>query len=435
MPNRAVSAFALVLSCSAATAAAQDSDGDPAITIYENAQVWNGSGFEPRSMMVQDGKITGASEVEIAAIAASSDDETIDLSGKYVVPAYANSHVHITNAADWSSNGYLEKGVYYLWNPTVIDLGEGAKEYFARPDTFDVKTSRGGITEPGGHPERLYVERLGPSVYNGRTDFLGDAFHYGRTREEITAALDLLVEQGADFVKGYLLSSEEYAKRRDDNEYYGNKGMNPDNAAFLVEQAAERGLLVTFHVETAHDLVVAAEAGAFAAMHLPGYGLFREADTALARTLRPDQAKTVADSGMWLIPTYGIAPARAAQLETDEGRSRAALAYAVQRHNLAVLKEAGGRFLIGTDGFTSILAELTHIDSLGVFSREELLGQIFTTSDTLFAERKLGCLENGCEADFLALDANPLDDLAALEQISLRIKAGAEITLPAPQPQ
>ncbi|MEL6878050.1 MAG: amidohydrolase family protein [Pseudomonadota bacterium] len=428
--TRSFAVLALSLALPTGQVIAQNGAGADAITVYENARVWNGENFQQRSFLVQDGKITDASEADIAAISAASPNQTVDLAGKFVVPAYANSHVHITNAADWSSNGYLEKGVYYLWNPTVIDLGEGAKEYFARPDTFDVKTARGGITEPGGHPERLYVERLGPSVYNGRTDFLGDAFHYGRTREEIIAALDLLVEQGAEFVKGYLLSSEEYEKRRDDNEnYYGNKGMNPENAAFLVEEAAKRDLLVTFHVETAHDLVVAAEAGAFAAMHLPGYGLFREADVAVSRTLRPDQAEIVANSGMWLIPTYGIAPARAEQLDTDLGRSRAALAFAVQRHNLAVLKEAGGKFLVGTDGFTSILPELTHIDGLGVFSRPDLLNQIFTTGATLFPERTLGCLAPGCEADFLVLNGNPLDDLTQLEAIEMRIKAGKALSL------
>ena len=416
----------LFLAASPAAGDDHTSDADVKLSSYENAMVWTGQGFDEADLLVVNGRIAEATAENLADV---PQEHRNDLAGKYIVPAYANAHVHVTNAADWSSNGYLEKGVYYAWNPTVIDLGEGAAEYFARPDTYDVKISRGGITEPGGHPEKLYVDILGPSVYQGRTDFLGDAYHYGTTREDIVAALDLLVEQGAEFVKGYLLSSEEYEKRRDDAEYYGNKGMNPDNAAFLVEEAAKRDLLVTWHVETAQDLVVAAQSGAFAAMHLPGYGLFRDAEVAVARTLREDQAKIVADSGMWLIPTYGIAPARAANLETDLGRTRAALAFAIQRHNLATLKNAGARFMVGTDGFTSILAELEHLDSLGVFERDELLRQIFTTSEMLFPERAQGCLEAGCKADFLVLDGNPMEELDQLEAISKRIKDGAELSL------
>ena len=417
----------------ASAAHAKDSEAPAApsqdIAAYENAMVWTGSGFEPRSFLVIDGTIRIVSEAEIDAIAAVSPGQTVDLSGKYVVPALTDAHNHVTMPADWASNGFLGRGTYYVWNPTTIQLGNGAKDYFARPDTYDVKYSLGGITEPKGHPERLYVEGLSERVYGGRKDFLGDAFHYGSNREEIEAALDLLVEQGADFVKAYLLYSEEYAERRDDDERYGAKGINPANAALIVEEALERGFLTTFHVETASDLVTAAESGAFAAMHLPGYGGFRDGNVAVQMTLREDQAKIVAESGMLLIPTYLIAANSFSRADTDLGRTRGALSRAIQRHNLSLLRDAGASFVIGTDGFGGVAAEIEHLAGLDVFEPAELLEIAFQSGAKLFPDRAIGCLQDGCEADFLALSGNPLDDLAQLKEIEMRVKAGAILEL------
>ncbi|MEQ8771839.1 MAG: amidohydrolase family protein, partial [Erythrobacter sp.] len=271
---------------------------------------------------------------------------------------------------------------------------------------------------------RLYVEVLSDQVYGGRKDFLGDAFHYGRDRAEIEASLDTLVQQGADFVKGYLLYSEEYEARVDDDEYYGAKGLDPANVPVLVEEAARRGLKTAFHVETAADLVAAAEGGAFAAMHLPGYSLFRDGNKAVQFILRDDQAKVVAESGMVLVSTYVLAARSAQRIETDLGRSRVALAYAVQRENLAKLRKAGAEFMIGTDGGGSVIDEIVHLDRLDVFDRAELLRIAFETGPRLFPERRIGCLEAGCEADFLVLEGNPLDDPGLLAKTTRKVKAG-----------
>ena len=412
-------AFTTGLSLSS-SGAAQEADQSDALTLYRGALVWDGKGFTQRDLAVRAGVIV--EPVESERITA-----TVDLDDAYVTPPLSDAHNHVTQPADWSSNSFLSRGMYYVWNPTTIQLGEGAADYFARPDTFDVKVSYGGITEPRGHPEKLYVEGLSERVYGGRKDFLRDAFHYGRNQTEIEEALDLLVEQGADFVKGYLLYSEQYEDRVDNDEFYGAKGLNPGNAAILVDQAAQRGLKVTFHVETAADLVVAAEAGAFAAMHLPAYGVSRMDDTFVLQALREDQAKIVADSGMLLVPTYLIARNAANRVETGRGKSRAALAFAIQRHNLALLDAAGAKFLIGTDGFGTAVAELEHLASLGVLDNQRLLQIAFATGPRLFPDRRIGCLDVGCEADFLVLEGNPLEDLSALKSLSMRVKAGQTI--------
>jgi imidazolonepropionase-like amidohydrolase len=143
--------------------------------------------------------------------------------------------------------------------------------------------------------------------------------------------------------------------------------------------------------------------------------------------LREDQAQRVAESGMVLVATYVLAARSAERIETDLGRSRAALAYAVQRENLSKLRQAGAEFMIGTDGGGSVIDEILHIDRLDVFDRSELLEIAFATGPRLFPGRRIGCLDAGCEADFLVLERNPLEDPAALAQTAMRIKAGARL--------
>ena len=40
-------------------------------------------------------------------------------------------------------------------------------------------------------------------------------------------------------------------------------------------------------------------------------------------------------------------------------------------------------------------------------------------------------LVDGAQADFLALDGNPLEDFSAITRITLRVKDGQELALPA----
>ena len=46
------------------------------------------------------------------------------------------------------------------------------------------------------------------------------------------------------------------------------------------------------------------------------------------------------------------------------------------------------------------------------------------TAETIFPRRKIGLLKEGYEASFLVLGANPIENFAAVEQITLSVKQG-----------
>ena len=396
--------------------------GAPA-TLYENGRVWTGDGFATRPLAVAGGRFVDPRRARVGT--------RVDLGGRWVVPAYGNAHAHITDATDKASARYLKDGVFYAWNPNTVVMPAAAKAFFARPDTYDVRVAQGGITERGGHPERLYVDYLAAAIYDKRPRewFVGNAFHYGETRAEIDAALDTLRAQGAEFVKAYLLHSEDWAARRADRKFYGQRGLNPRNMPYLVRAARKRGLWVAAHVETAADLRVAAESGVAVAAHVPGYNEpIAEGGT---NRLTDADARAVARSGMALVPTYSVAAERfdrEAKEKADPKLRDATIA--LQRDNLRRLKAAGARLLVGTDGWGPIFGEPERWVALGAFTPAEAARVTFATGARLFPERRIGCFARGCEADFLVLEGDPTADITALRRIARRIKAGREVAAP-----
>jgi imidazolonepropionase-like amidohydrolase len=264
-------------------------------------------------------------------------------------------------------------------------------------------------------------------------EFLGNAFHYGRTPAEIDDALDLLKEQKADFVKAMLLHSEDYALRRDDQRFYGLKGLNPANLRYLVVAAKKRGLFTYAHVETVADLRRAAESGAAVAGHLPAYGHVESAADLAWLTLTAQDAKSLAQSGILLVPTYNYSY-RFYQAQQKAGTQNADLraqTYAVQAHNLRLLKAAGAHLLIGTDAEAAIFEETEHLVRIGGLTQREALHLVLETGKRLFPKRRIGCFQVGCEADFLVLSADPRSNIANLRTITRRVKAGQELQAPA----
>ncbi|HZF42326.1 MAG TPA: amidohydrolase family protein [Sphingomonadaceae bacterium] len=393
--------------------------------VYAGGQIWSGDGWVARDVAVNNGRIIDAGEVPAEAT-------RVDVSGKFVTPAYGNAHAHVTNPTPDGSRSYTDVGVFYVWNPTTVVIGPEGRAFFERSDAYDVVVSQGGITEPGGHPERLYVEYLAKPVYGGkpREWFVGNAFHYGSTPAQIDAALDKLKEQGAQFVKAYLLNSERYQTLKSDPKAYGSKGLNPINMPYLVAQAHRRGLPVAVHVETAHDLRMAAWAGVDIAAHLPGYSGGTGAKLEAKRLSEAD-AELVAKSGMVVIPTYALIRGDAYGAATGGLKPETRDAARLQAENLQRLRAAGAPVLIGTDGRGEIFTEAEHLVEIGAMTDAQTAAVALNTAALMFTERRVGCLQTGCEADFLVLGADPAADVRNLRRIERRIMQGRE--LPAPE--
>ena len=393
--------------------------------VLKNAQVWEGDSFSQRDLAVKRGEI-----IDNFSIAETST--VLDLTNKFIVPAYADAHQHKTPADKKTSDSYLKNGIFYIWNTNAetTEFDDQARQFFSQLETVDVKVALAGITEKGSHPEPFYVNFLGQYYQKTFDDYYQTAFNYGSNKGEIIDSLDRLKKQKTDYVKSYLLKSENYGTI-DEEGNLSLTGLNPAHIPFLVQEAKKRDLATFFHIETVHDLNVISAANGDVAAHLPAYSPIRDYDNYTPERIAIDDAIAVQKAGLMVIATYFIAKYWYASDEAKQHNIKPeniSKHYRLQAENLRVLQDAKVPILAGTDlPNGSLLNEVLHWVEIGGLTKSEALENLLSTGRLMFPERKIGCFEAGCEADFLVLLSDPSEKLASLSEISLIFKSGIQI--------
>ena len=408
MRTALLGAAALVLSAGAAAAQT---------TCYDGAHWWTPDGFVPGGRCVAEGRFA----------AATPDAERVDLGGAWVIPALGEAHNHNLDnpaMAGAMSETYLSAGILYVKNPNSRgEWTEQTRAVVNQPDTVDAVFSLGGVTAPGGHPVRLYgfLSRFYGEAREGET-FEGDAFHLVTAEQDIAPVLDRLKADGSDFVKLYLLGSEHHHERAEDQAWYGLRGVDPALAPAFVREARARDLRVSVHVETAADFRAAVAAGVDEINHLPGYMWETGAGAETYRLTLAD-ARAAAGAGVVVVTTTGIA--------SPYARTPEALAaiQALQVQNLRLLHDAGVALAIGSDNYqATAAAEAQNLLDIGAFSAPELLHSwIDTPRVSIFPDRMIGRLDEGYEANFVVLSADPLADMTQPLPVRVVYKAGDAI--------
>lgn len=405
-------------------------------------QVWQESGFIVRDIAIStDGYFIDTDPAECA--------QTLDISGQYVTPPFGEGHTHNIEP-QWLlpsiNQRYLAEGVFYVLNGNAYASAvPRLRPSLDAPGMIDVSFAMGGLTSYHGHPEPVYVMSLSTIMYGGmeREGFVGEAFHTIESIEDIAPALDRLQEQGADFVKIYLESSEDFearhARMSDDvfwtdalarirsGELAGDElatfffenvtGLDPDLAAPIVDAAHERGLRVLAHVGSAHDFSVAMSAGVDGTLHMPG-AYFAPGEDASTHRLDDEAIAAAANHQAFVIATTNVRP----EFVTDETRTQV---HQLQAENIARLRAAGVPVLIGTDRWNETsFAEVEHLVTIGALTPAEALEAWIATGPAIFPDRRIGRIAPEFEADFLVFSENPSESLSGLQSITHRIMGG-----------
>ena len=396
----------------------------PSAKTYEfiNGQWFNGKGFRRITFYSVNGVLTEKAPREI--------DEVVDLQNGFVVPPFGEAHNHNIER-DYNlkqqTQTYLKDGIFYVKIPNSLrSLSLQIKGKVNLPQTIDVAFSGGGITASDGHPVKLYKEVLIHNAYRGMSKewFDDKAFFIVNNEADLEKKWPLIMASQPDFIKTYLLYSEEFEKRRDEAVYYGRKGLDPKLLPVIVARAHGEKLRVTTHVETAADFHHAVAAGVDEINHLPGYNI--PASQPLSRYQISEQdARLAARKGIFVVTTTVLTKFR----EKDPARLK--LTQDNQIRNLRLLNKHGVRLAVGSDNYSvTSLAEAMNLYELKVFDNLTLL-KIWceTTPQTIFPQRKLGLLKKGYEANFLVLSGNPLENFENVMAITKRFKQGYPITL------
>lgn len=386
--------------------------------VYEfrNGRWFDGTGFTERTFYTQYGTLSGMRPARV--------DSVIDLDGSWVVPPYGEAHNHNVEASARLApliRRYLESGVFYVKNPNVLPSSVlEIRDRVNMPASIDVSFALGGFTSPGGHPVSVVQRNIERGIWS-EADGEGAFYHEIADERDLDRKWAGFLGYDPDFVKGYLLYSEEFEARARDSAHVGRRGLDPALLQELTRRAHAAGLRVSVHVETAHDFRNALNAGVDEINHLPGFRGNEEnrfPDLAPFR-LREEDAMRAAEQGIVVVTTLG-------DFDEFADASTARRARELFRHNLNVLQEHGVSLAVGSDDYGSVgVGEALQLLDLGVFSNLELLEMwVEDTPRTIFPFRLIGSLEPGYEANFLVLDRNPLEDFTATQEISLRIKQG-----------
>lgn len=382
------------------------------MVAWTGAAVWTGQSFVERDLLVADGRVVEGFE----------PDSTIDVSGRWIVPAFGDAHQHTfgTEYSRYYLGDFVAAGVLYgldLTNPASAGM---EMQRLAAADSLpiDIAFSHGGISRLGGprpHPATV-MENLYGDGDPENWSLEGDAYWSLDAVDDVARMWPEFMAQGPDVVKVYVLAFGE----GDEGCGYG---LCPDVLQAVVDRAHGEGLRVFAHVNTAADVRVALDAGVDALAHLPLGNNGIRADAAEPFLLGPDLVEEIGRRELVITPTSHLLVQGTEGFPADTLITELEL----QRQQLQSLHDAGARLaLSGHDWQVTSRREAEYLVAYDLLDPATVL-ELWagTTPRAIYPDRQVGHLRPGAEATFLVLGGDPIADFSAVRDIRLRVRDGA----------
>ena len=373
------------------------------VTAFEGARLIVGDGrvIENATLVVEGTRIAqvgGKADVRVP-----NGARRVDLAGKTVMPMIVDTHTHLSTTRDGLIRDLKQRA--YFGVSAALSLGLDGYELLGLRNELVPGAARFFSAGKG-------ITRIEP----GRPTFQINSEAEARKAVEENAA------HRADIIKVWVDEREGKVEK-----------VTPEQYAAVIDEAHNRGLRVTAHIFHMDDAKGLMRAGLDAFAH----GV-RDKDiddeTVSMFKARPYLTLTpnLPDRGVkkdlsWL--RSGLPAAEFAKLEeANKDNPKAQALYGIQARNLAKLNAAGVRMTLGTDGNRPwgpheemedmVLAGMTPMQVIVAATRNSA-GFVRMTD--------AGTLEAGMSADFIVLDANPLDDITNTRRISTVILRGAAV--------
>ena len=364
---------------------------------FNGARVIIGDGtvIESGTIVVENDRLVAVGEMDTVDIPAGASQ--VDLSGRTVMPAIVDTHVHLRTTTRDELVEDLQRKAYY-GVAAVMSLGRGTGDlpFQMRNEVVTnaalYRTVGRGITAPEA----------------GRTEVP----YWISTTQEARAAVQELAPQSLELIKIWV----------DDRNGQFDK-LSPDLYEAVIDEAHQRNLRVTAHVYSLEDAKGLLRSGLDAFAHGirdtdvddEVVRLFRERpDVVLAANL---PSPGVASDLSWLsgtIPPDQLEQIQARFVENPGAQER----FGIQARNLARLHAEGVTIALGTDGGDgwSPHTEMEDMVRAGMPPADVLVAAT-RNSAALLELDDLGTLEAGKSADFIVLEANPIEDITNTRQI------------------
>jgi imidazolonepropionase-like amidohydrolase len=390
----AIAGLLLAAACSGPGTVQAPAPAATNVTVFEGAAVF----VVGDDRFVQVGR---RGEVQVPAGAAR-----VDLTGKTVMPAIVDTHTHMPTTREALVDRLQRKAYYGV--AAVASLGQdtGDVAFQVRdeivPDGAMLRTAGRGITMP--EP--------------GRTE----APYWVTSEADARKAVQELAARKVDLVKIWVDDR--------DGKY---KKLTPDLYGAIIDEAHKQGLRVTAHIFALEDAKGLLGAGLDAFAHSvrdrdideEGLALFKQHANLVVAPNLPDRG--VATDMSWLAGSLPADELKKLQ-EGATDRPEAQRAHAIQARNLAKIHAAGITIVLGTDGGVpwSHHVEMADMVAAGMTPSDVIVAATKNSAEFLRLT-DVGTVAAGRRADFVVLDANPLDDITNTRRIAGVYLRGAAI--------
>jgi imidazolonepropionase-like amidohydrolase len=423
--------------------------------IYEGARLIIGDSSAPienGAFVVRNGHIAAIGQKGSGSIQAPSGAVHVDLAGKTVMPAMNNIHVHMgyEGFVSWSVENHtpenmldeLEREAFYGIG-TVLSMGE-------QPTAFAIKLQQdqmagkfppatrfffaAGMAPPGGGPDALLIQGTTPL----------HAVYEVSTPEQAIAAVRKIAALKIKELKFWV-------DNRDDHRG-GMQKMPPEVYSALIAEAHKHGMLVHAHATNLADQKGVVQAGVDVLVHtlvaeklddeflailkahhpywapVMGLGdrseLCDGANPFIEQSMPDSVAADIRAGKTWLPSSPCSAPLSTQFAQREENL----------KYNFPKYIAAGARIVLGSDAGVSAkyaygFAEHHEIGMyvrLGLSPAEAIIASTSRPTEVLRIQ-DTGTLAQGKRADFIVLNANPLDDIRNTREIDSVYLLGARL--------
>jgi imidazolonepropionase-like amidohydrolase len=343
---------------------------------------------------------------KIASVGASSDPVTIDLGNLTLLPGFIDTHVHI----GWH---FDEKGRYHSGPepPEQAALYGAENAYTTLMAGFTTVQSVGAMSDK---PLRDAINRgvlPGPRILTS----LGSIGNAKWTTDQIRERIRQFKAEGADLIKIFASASI-----RDG----GVPTLSQEQVDAACGEARAQGLRSMVHAHSPESMMRAARAKCTVVEH--------------GGLANAEALKALADAGVYFDPNIGLVTQNYLENKsrflgignyTEDGFASMEKALGLRGPMFsAALKTPGLKIVMGTDAVAGAhgqnAREVLERVKVGQRPMDAIVGMTSLAAESLGLQKEIGSIAVGLNADLVAVEGDPLQDITALQRVRFVMRNG-----------